>query len=474
MNSKFQALLKKGSHIREKMWDSTEEVKFSENLMYASLRVITITWQGIKENRLLIRAGALTFSSLLALAPMIALSVLVSGFILDKTDSDVATKTIQNALQFIAPQMSDYDEISTEGNGDAEASIEPNSTSQLNLEGLIEGFIENSQSGAVGISGMIMLVLIVIQLFSSIEDAFNDVWGVKRGRSWVMRIVMYWTILTLGAVLSFAGIAMIGVQVAEYANLLEDRWWSVNVMQIGGVIVITAILAGFYRFIPNTYVTWKAAFIGAFFAMAGLYINKSLAFLYVDKVALQKNLYGPMALPLVLMAGMLVFWIILLLGGRVTYAVQNATYKGHRIAWNQLSDASKEGLALLLFTKICRRFRDCEKPLTAGDLAEDLSLPINFINACLTRLSDLHLTSAIPPGNGEHFQEYRYQPARPLDRITLSDFYHEFRQFGSNPDKSCFDRFDPIVEEYHKLLNDNRDPSLKDTTFEDIIGRIPA
>ena len=51
-------------------------------------------------------------------------------------------------------------------------------------------------------------------MFKGVEDAFNDIWGIRLGRSLLMRIVFYWTILTLGAVLFFASVAMLGAGAA--------------------------------------------------------------------------------------------------------------------------------------------------------------------------------------------------------------------------------------------------------------------
>src|SRR5207248_4152311 len=62
----------------------------------------------------------------------------------------------------------------------------------------ITQFIENAQSKTLGITGILGFVVVAVMLLSTIEDTFNDIWGVTRGRSWFRRFVQYWTTISLG------------------------------------------------------------------------------------------------------------------------------------------------------------------------------------------------------------------------------------------------------------------------------------
>src|SRR5690606_13790519 len=44
----------------------------------------------------------------------------------------------------------------------------------------------------------VFLFLTVVALLSTLEKTLNDVWGVKRSRSFVQKFVTYWCIATLG------------------------------------------------------------------------------------------------------------------------------------------------------------------------------------------------------------------------------------------------------------------------------------
>ena len=89
------------------MWKTLPKtVQAKERFSYAGLRVTAITFAGIKENRLLNRAAALSFSSLIGLIPMIAITILVSSFVLEKSDPDLVINNIRKSISYIAPHLS--------------------------------------------------------------------------------------------------------------------------------------------------------------------------------------------------------------------------------------------------------------------------------------------------------------------------------------------------------------------------------
>ncbi|MDE3084633.1 MAG: YihY/virulence factor BrkB family protein, partial [Verrucomicrobiota bacterium] len=222
---------------------------------YAVLRVVSITVSGLRDNKTASRAAALSFSSLLGLGPLVAITVLVAGFVLGKRDPTLVIDRLAGLLNGLLPQIGLYEKIDTSAN--------------TGLVDLFNGFIAGARSGSAGALGMLSLILIVLLLFKSIEDTFNDIWGVRTGRSIMMRVVFYWTILTLGAVLFFAAVTLLGagafVNVFNHSirqlpgghELLAVLRWSLPAF---ASILFISILMLFYRVIPNTHVFWRAAF----------------------------------------------------------------------------------------------------------------------------------------------------------------------------------------------------------------------
>ena len=328
---------------------------------YACLRIVSITITGLEETKAASRAAALSFSTLFGLGPLVAIAMLVAGFVLDKEDPNLAVNTLNRLIKFIAPQLDQYEQIKT-GSGAAagaprsdiltattlgteEASISVEVKPEL-VE-LINGFVTSSQNGAVGVIGGLTLILIVLQLFTSIETAFNEIWGVRRGRSWLMRVVFYWTVLTLGAVLFFAAVAGLsaGAFIHAFAEKIPLGQEIVNLLRLllpaGSLLVLVIVLTVFYRYIPNTRVLWRAAFAGAVIVALLLVLNNFVAFLYVKRVVLNNSLYGSLGILQIMMFGLYIFWLFVLLGGTVSYAVQNVHFRNSQAACNSLAESMR-------------------------------------------------------------------------------------------------------------------------------------
>ncbi len=447
--------------------------------LHALLRIVSITWTGIGENKALSRAAALSFSSLLGLGPLVAIAMLVAGFALNQQDPDLAVKTLNRIIKFVAPQIAEYEAEKAKANpngaerrsdilaatGLSTPAAEPganapetadNESVAINPEliELIDGFVASTRNGAVGAIGAITLIVIVLQLFTSIETAFNEIWGVRRGRSWLMRIVFYWTVLTLGAVLFFA--AVTGLSAGAFFNAFEESIpFGTEVVALlrlmlpaGSLTVLIVVLTIFYRTIPNTRVLWKAALVGAVVVTLLIVLNNFLAFLYVKRVVVNSSLYGSLGILPIMMFGLYIFWFFVLLGGQVSYAVQNVNFRNSQAAWHSLAESMRERLSLIVLLTICRRFHDCLQPCTASQLGRMLTVPSQVINECLNRLVNMRLLSPVPPASGEASTDLRFQPSRPLGRITLADFKRLDDNFGEDPEGPVLAEVDPIVARY--------------------------
>lgn len=545
---------------------------------YALLRIVSITITGINETKSASRAASLSFSTLLGLGPLMAIAVLVAGFVLDRQEPNLAVNTINRVIKFVAPQVTQYEQLenqkaaasqpappstdivtaeklvlqptlnpsvstspsvsplsnpspppqpvkptsqslidNTAGsslapsgtaiNLPAPPAPSPKTTSQSMIDAppadktaphsadpattlppanpelveLIDGFIAGSKSSTAGIVGVLTLIVIVLQLFTSVENAFNEIWGVRQGRTWVMRIVFYWTVLTLGAVLFFALVT--GLSAGAYLNVVKEnlpfglgatlvdflRWLLPSV----SALLLMAVLALFYKYIPNTRVLWRSAAAGA--VLVGLLVvaNNYLAFLYLSKVVQQRSLFGSLGILPILMFGLYIFWFFLLLGGQVSYAIQNVHFRNSQAAWNTLAESMRERLSLTVLLRIGRRFRDCHPPCTASELGAELGVPTQILNECLNRLVTMRLLSSVPPGAHEAANDFRFQPARPLNHTTLADFKRLDDDHGGDPTSPTLTDFDPIVLAYDDEINRIQNSPFFQKSLDDLITEFP-
>lgn len=476
--------------------------------LYALLRIFSITITVFSETRAASRAAALSFSSLLGFGPLIAIAMVVAGMVVKQDNPDLAVNTLNSIIKFIAPQVGQYESLSNHTEAELlisddtptpppatppivnaqsqtppdslpgapmlDANAPPSTNVSPQLVQLINSVAAGSRSGTAGTLGALTLVLIVILLFKSIEDTFNEIWGVREGRTWLKRIIYYWTILTLGAVLFFASITMLGagafinvfVEKLPYGSELlhAARWF----LPVGSGALVVVMLTLFYRYIPNTHVFWRAAFVGALIVALLLLMNNFLAFIYVRRVVLSKSLYGSLGILPILMFGLYIFWLYVLIGGQISYAVQNVKFRSSQNAWSTLSVSTRERLSLIVLTTIGRRFQDCLPPSSASELSAMMKVPTQILNECINLLIDMNLIIAIPSSSGDPVSDFVYQPARPLSRITLQQFNQRFEHHGENLASEGFDSLDPIITRYREASEKNNSTGFFQKSLEEL------
>lgn len=450
---------------------------------FAILRVISITISGLHELKVAARAAALSYSSLLGLGPLVALTVLIAGFALGDRDPVILARSLNNVISFLAPQVAQYDRanLGAETNHPPELRTATGTTTTVSaapdpeLVKFITNLIESSRSGTAGAVGLLTLLIIAVQLFTTIENTFNDIWGVRRGRSWLTRVVYYWTVITLGAVLFFTSFTLLsaGTFVSMFLEKLplggQLKALYTWMLPSSSALLLALVLTLFYRSIPNTRVRWRAAVLGAIVVTLLLLLNNTLAFLYFKRVVLSKSLYGSVALPIVLMLGLYIFWFFVLVGGQITYAVQNVHYRSSQTAWHSLNQFSRESLSLLVLVLIARRFKACEPSYSVSQLAQRIRVPSQVLNESLNRLCDLKLIAQLPSEEARDPNDYRYQPARPLSSITLLDFHRLFAHYGESPSGEMLDSVDPLLAHYHRRLGSAVPQALGAETLDDLL-----
>jgi len=459
---------------------------------FALLRVASITISGLHEMHVAIRAAALSFNSLLALGPLVAIAVLISGFALGNQDPAFAAQGLNRVISFIAPQVAQYDQATAKEKSDeagrapaasqpapaanAPAVIPPATPEMIKL---LNTFITSSRSGTAGLIGILTLFVIVIGLFTTIENTFNDIWGVRRGRSWLARIVYYWSVITLGALLFFTSLTLLSA--GAFMNVFFEKIplgaqlksLFVWMLPSGSVLLLVFILTLFYRLVPHTRVRWRAALLGAVIVTALLFLNNYLAFLYFKRVVLSKSLYGSVSIMPILMIGLYIFWFFVLVGGQITYAVQNVRYRSSQTAWHSLNHVTRESMSLVVLLLIARRFKVAGPAYAVSELAALIRVPSQILNESLNRLSDIKLITELPPAEGADPNDFRYQPARPLNQITLEEFRREFENYGEAPTAGLLDNVDPVLALYHKRLAEALPPALGRQTLDELIDDLP-
>jgi len=429
----------------------------------ALLRILSISWKGLLENRILSRAAALGYSSLLALGPLVAIVVILSSSFV-QTDAETQ---IKRALLFIAPSLQEMVTLDKSGEKESghEAALteegeEINTALDTLITQIVQGVqamlskINTSGSKAFGVLGALIFIWVIIQLLTAVENTLNQIWGVHQGRPWSQRIVFYWTFISLGILLGLGSTALFSA-----SNLVGMFDWVPFGSDLATLLLrfspllsfamLVILLVLFYRFFPNTSVTFKPALVGSLLTASLLILNNYLSILYVHRVISLQSLYGSVGIVPVMMIGLYFFWVLVLLGGQLTYAVQNVSLLANQAAWMRISPAVREMVTLSAFLVVARRFHTCDSAPTMNEMSRQLHIPANILNESLELLEELDWIARISlEERRDDHTEIAYRPAKPLSSYTLSRFRDAMDHLGHSEILKSLIQADPLLKDY--------------------------
>ena len=422
-------------------------------------------------NRCPVRASALAFSTLLALIPMLAVVFGIATSIL-KGKGDAPARLLVDRLVFaIAPYTGSA--AANEDGQTAEAQKLAQAKRDEAVQKITE-FISKAQSGAVGVTGMIALVVVALTMLMRIEATFNDIWGVTRGRSWYTQVILYWAVISLGPLLLVTAMAMTGGGQFE-----QSKQWLAQLPFVGGFTlkfllkflpfaVLTVMFAMFYQLMPNTRVRPGAALAGGLVAGLLWQVNSWLGFLFISRVTSNNAIYGSIGMIPVIMIGLYFGWLILLFGAQVAYAFQNReAYLAEKQA-ETVNQRGRELTALRVMTAAGKHFEEGRRAPSINQFAEMLGVPTKLVSQLLQVLMRAGLVIET------HDRECGYAPARPLNQITAQDVLQAFRA-GQGQDFAERERaFDiPVLNEFDRICQAEQS-AASSVTLHDLVARTKA
>lgn len=368
--------------------------------------------RSFSRNRCPVRAAALAYSSLLALVPMLAVVFSVATSILKEQGEAPIRQFVEKLVAHVTP----YTNPEQATDAEAAAIAARAAAERERAVKQINEYINRIRSGAIGTTGMVALMLVAIMMLARIEGAFNDIWGVERGRSWYSRTVLYWAALTLGPLLLIVALGLTSGTYLEATERLRSVPWLAGLLfKFLPVVVLSGLFALFYLAMPNTRVPWQAALVGGLVAGVLWQANNMLGVFFVSRVTSNNAIYGSLGMVPVLMIGLYFAWLILLFGAQVANAFQNrATYSQSRQAAN-VSPRGREWLAWRIMTHVGRAFARQQPPPTVAGLALALHAPPSLVAEILRALTVARLTVETAD------RENGFVPARPLEQITAHE-----------------------------------------------------
>jgi len=284
------------------------------------------------------------------------------------------------------------------------------------IDEITERFITGLDKGSITLFSAVIVIWAALGLLTTIERAFNSIWHVVQGRSFVHRIVNYWALLTLGPLLLGLGFY------ASTHYALAGRIQS----GLGGYLqpvlpYLISVVALFFLYfvLPNTRVSAWSALWGAAVA-ALIWTGAKIVFrVYVTKFIPFQAVYGILGLIPLGVLWIYVTWLIVLFGLQLTFTTQHLkTLDAAEIAKMHKSDEyfiANDFTAVRMLEYILGAFDQKQAPVSVGVICSKLNLPADFGERILEHLTGAGLLfRTAEPRVG-------YTPATDGANITLAD-----------------------------------------------------
>lgn len=399
------------------------------------LKTISLSLRSFFNSDLQMRAAALTYQTVLAIVPALALLFAIGrGF------------GFQNLLQtqlfhFLPAQRKAMETAFT----------------------FVDSYLQQSSEGIfVGI-GIIFLLWTLISLVSTVEDSFNKIWGVARGRSMWRKITDYMAIFLILPVLMICASGINIFMSTALQNMINIKFLSDGLswlLDLASLALTWLFFAGTYMLIPNTKVKFKNAILAgvlagtAFVVLQWLFLTGQL---YVTKY---NAIYGSFSLLPLLLLWLQLVWVITLSGAVLCYSSQNIFEFSFTNQIEKISSSYRWRITLAVMAVVTQRFEKGDKALTDHEIAMEYGLPISLVTAAVNHLIKCDLLQRVVPAGSEGV--LAVAPALDPDNLTLGDVLRRVGETGTKDFIPDFDKnFATLNEIVDKIEHDHYDDAAK-------------
>ena len=367
---------------------------------FETLRTLRLRF---REDRLGLTAGSLTFTTLIALVPL--LTVMLAVFSAFPMFSNFRGALEKYFLQTLVPTT----------------------IAKPVLGALTQFAAKASRMGSVG---LVVLLFTAITLMLTIDRTLNAIWRVRTPRPIAQRILVYWAALTLGPLALGISLSLTSYAVSASSGLVGALPGSVSLLL--GVLqfaLLTAAIAGLFHYVPNTQVLWRHAFAGGLFVALGFEIAKRALAWYVQSVPTYSAVYGAFATLPIFLVWMYLGWVIVLLGAVVAAYAPSLQM---RVVRRPATPGHGFMLAVAMLRELSDARRSQRHGLSIFELAERLRTEPLHIEPILEQLVEMDWAAPLDEGGAQRHVllcEPSVTPLRPLVAALLLEPAAEMADF---------------------------------------------
>lgn len=417
----FQFYLKLQQFLLKDLWSvKLEEYPPKMKFLFKYLRIVVLALRGSVENKVTVRASALTYYTLMSIVPILAMGFgIAKGFGADKY-----------LEQQLMENLKGQEEIMNK------------------LIAFSNSLLERTGGGVLAGIGIILLFYSVANVLSSIETSFNDIWKIEKARTLSRKFTDYLSMMLIAPILLIASSSIsvyLATQVDTIAKQIEligyISPYIMFVLNFIPYLLIWILFSIMYVVMPNTKVNTQSGIIAGIIAGSLFVITQ---WLYIDfqiGVSKYNAIYGSFAaLPLFLIWIQL-SWLIVLFGAEVSFANQNVDMYEFESETERISISSRRILSLLVVNFIVKRFEKGEEPLTVLELSRNLKIPVRLMRVLLNHLIQCKIISETIDSSTK---SVAYQPAQHIDNFSVAFIINSLDNLGSS--------IEPELPEMQRIL----------------------
>ncbi|MCM1349263.1 MAG: YihY/virulence factor BrkB family protein [Firmicutes bacterium] len=405
ISERIQRLITFGTELwqycSEGVWNDTRKTWKVNLIKTANLSITSFLDQDLQS-----KSCALTYRTLLAIVPALALLCAIGrGFGLQELLKQELIKYLPSQAQVLQSAF-----------------------------GFVDSYLSEASGGVFVGVGIIFLLWTLISLLSCVEDCFNTIWQVIKGRQFWRKVTDYLAIFIVLPVLMICASGLSLFMTTSLKTLLPfsfiDSALSVF-FDCLSVVLSCLFFAGSYMLIPNTKVKPVPALISgaivgtAFQILQWVFVSGQM---YVAKY---NAIYGSFSfLPLMLIWLQLV-WLFTLIGGVMCYASQNISEFNFSDKIKKISTSYMLQITLMVMGIISNRFVKGEKPMSAAEISLNYNIPINLMKPIVIKLHEAGLINYLHSADNDMSQR-PLQPAMEVEHLTVGDVSDRIFNQGEN------------------------------------------
>ncbi len=421
----------------------TSKLSTQKSFWIRQVRIILLAIRGFGEDKCQLRASALTFYSLLSVVPVVAMAFgIAKGFGFDKRLEQQLIENFQGQEEVLEK-----------------------------IIGFANSLLASTRGGIIAGVGVTVLFWTVIKLLGSIENSFNDIWGIKISRTMGRKFSDYLSVMLICPLLLIMA-SSVTVLITNYVTLIVESLSFLGPLA-GGIIltlkilpyaVIWIVFTFIYFFMPNTKVTLKSALLAGIIAGT---LYQGLQWFYITfqvGVAKYGAIYGSFAALPLFLVWLQLSWLVVLFGAEVSFAEQNvATYEFEP---DSLKVSRRfRSLLTLRITHFCvKKFQQGEKSPRADEISDQLEIPIRLVRQILFELIEAGILSEVKLDDPEAIG---FHPACTIEKITVLGVMDQLDQQGIDSipiaQSKDLDKLKASLVRFHEMLGKSPDNlKLKD------------